>query len=367
MSEINRQELAALLERWSGRPVVIERLTTLGQTRDEVEALKGFGYGEPVQITFREVGNPAERQAVLRRVKRNGFGREQVSDRAAEVWRDYQTFNRLPRHVPAYRLVLQREDGRLDLLEDPEELLLLTGYVPGKPYAHDLFHLRQSGTGSDLDRRRVLVLAEYLASVHAVKHDDPLLWRRRLRDLVGDGEGIMGLADSYPAADPILSREELLAIETEANRWRWQLKPLSHRLSQVHGDFHPFNILFDGETDLYLVDRSRGEWGAPEDDVSCLTINFLFFSLARHGRLEGIFAELYHRFWERYLELTGDTEMGRVIAPWYAWRALVLASPIWYPDNPPTVREKLYHFARSVLTRPVFHWKSINRYLNEKR
>ena len=53
----------------------------------------------------------------------------------------------------------------------------------------------------------------------------------------------MGLADSYPPCYQLMTAGTLRAIEEVANEWRWRLKPLTHRLSQVHGDFHPFNIL----------------------------------------------------------------------------------------------------------------------------
>lgn len=363
MREISAADIEALLARWQGGPVTVEQVSDLGMTRSGAEALKRFGYGKPVQIIFRRADGGERRTVVLRRVGRNGFGRERGSDRAAEVWRDYHTFSKLPRHVPAEAMVLRHGNGTLEVVRDPAELLLLTGYVPGRPYAEDLFRLRQSGEGSARDRERVGVLAEYLAAIHEVKHDDPLLWRRRLRDLVGHGEGIMGLTDSYPADETVAPRALLLAVEEGANRWRWRLKAYPHRLSQVHGDFHPFNILFDGEKDLYLVDRSRGEWGAPEDDVSCLTINYLFFSLQRSGKLTGVFQELYELFWESYLDLTHDDELPEVIAPWFAWRALVLASPVWYPDIDPDVREKLLAFAQNVMAAPTFEWRAMNDYL----
>jgi len=43
----------------------------------------------------------------------------------------------------------------------------------------------------------------------------------------------------------------------------------------------PFNVLFDDDTTFWLLDRSRGGWGDLADDISCMTINYLFFSLQR--------------------------------------------------------------------------------------
>lgn len=132
---------------------------------------------------------------------------------------------------------------------------------------------------------------------------------------------------------------------------------------QVAGDFHPFNVLFREDEEFTLLDRSRGEWGEPADDVSCMTINYLFFSLQRYGTLAGPFEELYVTFWNRYLEGTHDSEVFNVIQPWFAWRALVLASPQWYPTIHPDVRRKLLTFARQVMVQPRFEWREMNRYL----
>jgi hypothetical protein len=257
------------------------------------------------------------------------------------------------------------QEGKLESLGHVQDLLLLTQYAPGTPYAEDLLRIDHTGICTDLDLRRAQGLATYLAELHAVKHTDPLLWRRRLRDLVGDGEGIMGLTDSYPADFPLATGEDLRAIEVAANVWRWRLKPLAHRLSQVHGDFHPFNILFSQGEEFTLLDRSRGEWGEPADDVSCLAINYLFFSLHGAHELAGAFADLYTVFWETYLRQRPDDELLTVIQPWLAWRALVLASPQWYPTVDEADRRKLLTLARQVLKLEQFVWQDLNRYLVE--
>jgi aminoglycoside phosphotransferase family enzyme len=136
-------------------------------------------------------------------------------------------------------------------------------------------------------------------------------------------------------------------------------------LSQVHGDFHPWNILFREGTEFQVIDRSRGEWGDPADDVTCLTMNYLFFSLQRSGRLEGNFESLFMRFWERYLEKSGDTEILRVTAPFFAFRGLVMAHPVWYPTLPDSVRQQLFRFMRAVLSEDCFNPSEVNRYCGE--
>jgi thiamine kinase-like enzyme len=184
---------------------------------------------------------------------------------------------------------------------------------------------------------------------------------RRIRELVGHGECIMGIADSY-ASTGFHPADELRQIEHLCVDWRWRLKGRSHRLRQVHGDFHPWNILFGPETQFTLLDRSRGEFGDPADDVACLTMNYVFFSLERSGRMEGAFEILFRRFWERYLEKSPDREMLEVVAPFFVFRALVLANPLWYPDLSETIRKQLFAFSCAVLREPRFDPGQVNRY-----
>ena len=171
----------------------------------------------------------------------------------------------------------------------------------------------------------------------------------------------MGLADSYPD-HPFITRTVLEQIEHRAVEWRWRLKDRIHRLRQVHGDFHPWNILFGKDLDFQVLDRSRGEYGDPADDLTSITANYIFFSLQRSGRLEGAFLELFLRFWNRYLDETDDREILQVAAPFFAFRGLVMASPLWYPDLPEVTREKLIRFILAVLEQPAFDPNEVNAY-----
>ena len=362
LGQLDVHEVKHYLERRVAASVQIEAVCELRGEATGATALKRFGYGRPLLVEYQVEGRTM--REVFHRIRRNAFGRERDDDRAAAVWLDFKTFNLLPRHVPAVDMIVRTGQGTLQSIQSAEELLLVTTYRPGHLYADDLVRIREEGSLQPVDTSRAEALAAYLARIHQVKHDDPTLWRRRLRDLVGHGEGIMGLTDSYPADVPYVTAGELRWIEEAANRWRWRLKPRNHRLSQVHGDFHPFNVLLTG-LDYDLLDRSRGEWGEPADDVSCMTINYLFFSLQRSGRLEGPFRELHDQFWERYLTLRPDPELLGVIQPWFAWRALVLASPVWYPTLAEDTRRKLLMSACRVLSTEQYDYHQVNQYLEE--
>ncbi|MCP9440472.1 MAG: hypothetical protein NHB36_11350, partial [Nitrospira sp.] len=134
------------------------------------------------------------------------------------------------------------------------------------------------------------------------------------------------------------------------------------RLSQVHGDFHPYNVLFRSGTDFSVLDRSRGEWGEPADDVTAMTINYLLSSLIRWGKLQGPFEVLFRLFWDTYLDASGDKDVTETAAPFFAFRGLVVASPVWYPDLSMEVRRSLFRFIQQVLDSPRFEPDRVNEY-----
>jgi aminoglycoside phosphotransferase (APT) family kinase protein len=253
-------------------------------------------------------------------------------------------------------------DGTLQSLGDVEEFFILNEFVPGDGYYRDLERLRDGEDLQERDRVRADALCDYLVDIHRVRGPDPALYVRRLRELVGHHECIMGILDSYPPKLDGFTGERLKAIEHACIDWRWRLKGCAHRLRQVHGDFHPWNILFQDDATFAVLDRSRGEWGDPADDIASLTINYVFFSLQRSGRLDGHFEVLFSRFWRRYLDATGDDELLTVVAPFFAFRGLVVANPVWYPKLDASVRRKLLNFVRSTLDSPRFDPGRVNEY-----
>lgn len=360
MPQITPQAITAYLESLYARPVRMLSMTTEGR-QESSDDLKGFGYGSPLFLEYEVSG--ARRKAVLETMAPSSFGHDHFSDRAQAILWEHAAFNALPRHVRSLDSGAIMDTGAIISTGPAREFFLLTEFVRGNGYFKDLDRIRNTGIATSEDFGRTLALSDCLVAMHSVKNDSPGLYARRIRELVGHGECIMGLIDNYPLSFEFIDQELLKTIERSCLDWRWRIKHRSHRLCQVHGDFHPWNILFREGNDFTLLDRSRGEWGEPADDTACLSINYLFSSLLRSGSIDGPFEKMFLSFWDNYLSKTGDREMLEIVAPFYAWRGLVLASPVWYPHLPPGVRRTLFNFIQNVLADEEFDPRDVKRYI----
>ena len=313
--------------------------------------LKAAGYGAPIRITL--AGDP-QRVLVFRTATANEYGHDRRSDRAQQMLLAFDTFGAIPNHVRALDVGAIAPDGRLVSVPGGGEFYLLTSWAPGTLYADDLRRIAREHLTTAEDRERCQALATWLARLHDFRMRRPAGYRRAVRDLIGHGEGIFGIVDGYPDDVPGAARGKLERIERLALEWRWRLRGREHRLARTHGDFHPFNLVFDRGASFTALDASRGAEGEPADDVTALAINYVFFALdARAAWPQGL-GVLWRTFWQAYLEASGDRELLEVMAPWLAWRALVLASPCWYPKLSAQSRERLLGLAERALAAPRF-------------
>jgi hypothetical protein len=363
MAELRLGSLRDHLSALEKRDVEIVRVGGLQRPKKTrlVGKLKGFGYGTPYIIEYK-VGRRTK-AGVLETMRPGGFGHDFSWDRAQSLLSAHSTYNRLPRHVRSLDVGIFTKKNELRSVGDFSEFFILTEKVDGQGYYRDLERIRDTGVMTGMDLRRCAALSEYTARVHRVKKKAPDLYVRAVRDLVGHGECIMGLIDSYSDNADFLEKGELQNIEKKCVEWRWKLKNRSRALCRVHGDFHPFNVMFRRGIDFTVLDRSRGEWGEAADDVASMSINYLLFSIQVHGKLAKPFDQLYELFMKTYLDRTGDNELLEVIQPYYVWRSLVVASPIWYPKLGSDNRRRFFNFIRAVLDTDRFDVKAINSYL----
>jgi hypothetical protein len=349
---MEREALEAYLAGVFRAPVeVLAGRALKGGAAEEGSDPKGFGYGVPFEVHCLVAGEP--RAFVVSRTRPvQGFGHDYPADRAWQALYAHTAYNSFPRHVRSLDVGFVRQTGALVSAGDAVEFFQLVEKAEGQPYWLDLDRLLTLPL-RPLDTARAEALAAFLADAHAMKRAEPTLYQRRIRELIGHGECVMGILDSYPHPYPLLSLEACEEVERDLVSWRWRLQKRTHRLARVHGDFHPWNLLFREGTDFSVLDRSRGEWGEPADDVSALGVNYLFFGLRRsaaEGRA-GVaepFLGLFRRFLDVYLERSGDGELLEVLPPFFAFRALVIAHPRWYPALAHETRVALLRFARAM-------------------
>jgi hypothetical protein len=312
------------------------------------DTAKSGGYGVPLRIDLVAQGKPLT--LVLHAASANEFGHDRRADRADEMLLAADTFDSIPNHVSVLDVGAYRGSDEFVSLAGTGEFYLLTTYAEGRPYASDLRRLSRTGMVTELDIARMHALVGYLAKLHAVKpKPSRAVYARSIRDTVGGGEGVFGIADSYPDGVPGAPVARLERIEELCLSWRFRLRRRSDRLTRIHGDFHPFNVLFGENTELSVLDASRGSAGDPADDVSAMAINFAFFALGRPGSWRDVLQSFWYGFWSHYARLTGDEGVFEVAAPFLAWRALVLANPKWYPELDGSERQRILAFAERVL------------------
>jgi hypothetical protein len=317
------------------------------------ETLKAEGYGAPLRLVLREPGG-RERAVVFHTATADAFGHDRRSDRAAEMLLAWDTFPLVPGHVRALDAGAVLRGGRLMPLGDAGEFYILTEWAPGTPYADDLRRVVADGRCTDLDRARAEALARHAVRIHRERIDDPDRYRRAVRDLLGHGEGIFGMVDGYAPDTPGAPPERLRRIEEACLGWRWRLRGREARLARTHGDYHPFNVVFEADTRFTLLDASRGCAGDPADDVTAMAVNYAFFAAGHPGAWEAGTGPLWWLFWATYLEESGDPAVLDVVAPWLAWRCLVVASPRFYPRLPAEARDRMLRLAERALASPTF-------------
>jgi hypothetical protein len=336
----------------------IKAIAQLGSTAPmQAPVEKIAGYGAPLRISIRRADG-VEVDLVFRTATANDYGHDRRSDRAGGQLLAYDTFGSIPRHVQPVDVGAISATGRLVSLRDSSEFYLVTTYAPGRLYAEDLREAAKHGA-TPTALARAAGLARYLVDLHSDRRPRPAGYRRSVRDLLGHGEGIFGVIDGYPESVPGAPASRLRAIEERVVEWRWKLRDRESRFTRTHGDFHPFNIVFQDETDFALLDTSRGSEGEAADDVCCLAVNYVFFALggphaaAKRAWERGL-RPLWSTFWDTYLEGSSDRALLDVAAPFLTWRLLVLASPVWYRGLSESDRDKLLSFAERALLHDRF-------------
>ena len=260
-------------------------------------ALGRGSHGRGYRAVFAKGG--VRREVIIKAIDKNiGLGHDYPSDRAGVFLLASETYGKFPSHVKALDVLSLQPNGSAKSISGGIEYYLVMEEGKGVSYFEDLREMRGLNDLRRQDRERVSALARFMARAHAKKKNAPALYLRKLRDIIGHGECLMGVFDTYQENDRFTNLREMAAIEKACVDWRAALKERTGRLSRVHGDFHPGNILFNGKKSFVLLDRSRGEYGEPADDVTALCINYIFFSLMEHGKMAGAYEEALSLFYD---------------------------------------------------------------------
>ncbi len=317
---------------------------------------------------------------VIKTLNPEGLGHDYPSDRASVFLLDLDEFKNLPKHVRALDVLAEMPDGRIKSIGGGKEYYLLMECAEGIDYFNDLRKYSEKKELTEIDVEKIKTMTEYLANIHSEKKESKTLYWRKLRDTVGHGECLMGVLDSYP--DGVLTYNEMSDIIKKAVDWIAKLKPKFTRLSKIHGDFHPGNIWFidksnqifqknrenyssKNKIDFILLDRSRGPWGEPADDVTALSINYIFFSIMNHNEIKGAYSQGLKMFFDEYIRVSGDKEITSVVALFFAFRGIVVANPLFYPELTSEQRMLLFNFVHNILDDENFDYRQAQKYLNK--
>src|SRR5206468_3008809 len=236
---IDRDRLTQYLTRVLGARVEVLDVRPLKPKNDAGDDPKGFGYGVPLEVECVVAGGT--RSLVVSRTRPvQGFGHDYPADRAWQALYGHPAYNTFPRHARSLDVGIVHGSGELTSVADASEFFQLVEKVDGSLYWLDLERMLEAPL-RELDIARAQELGRFLAEVHSVKRDEPTLYHRRIRELIGHGECLMGVLDSYPHPYPLLPPEVCEDIERTAVSWRWRLRGRAHRLARSHGDFHPWN------------------------------------------------------------------------------------------------------------------------------
>lgn len=306
---------------------------------------------------------------VLKDLVPHDLGHDYPSDRASVFLLAYDYYNQLPGHIKAVDVLQLRKDGTINSIKDGREYFLLMEKAEGVNYFADLEAMKDRSSLSEKDRDKIIAMVRYLSEIHSLKPDMDYglrrsLYLRKLRDTIGHGECLMGVFDTYP--EGTLNSGEMEEVERLSIVWRYRLRNKVQRLCQIHGDFHPGNIWFKEQSpskEFILLDRSRGPFGEAADDVTALTINYIFFSIRYHGRFKSPYTDALYLFYNEYVNLTGDSELVGVVQPFYAFRAAVVGNPLFYPDLSPERRRLLFNFMKNILKTDIFEPDRVNQLL----
>lgn len=298
------------------------------------------------------------------------------ADRAQALILAHQDYGKIPEHIKSLDVWGADKSRKIISLGTTREFFILMDEAKGEDYFNDLKKISKSGKITAKDEKRLKTLARFLAVLHRKRfpkidsEQAKSLYKRKIRDTIGCGASIMGILDMYPEKCAWIGGKEILRIVNSTAEYWARDRFLEKRLCQIHGDFHPGNIWFDKSDKLSVLDRARGEYGEAADDLAALSINFVFLSIVYFKKFAEPFKKLADIFFREYFKALPDKRMAEVVQPYFAFRAVIVANPSFYPDNffgskkgAGFVRRKMIKFALNILSAKKVNFGKLGDYL----
>lgn len=308
-----------------------------------------------------------ESSVVIREACAGPFGFEYPEDLARQAMFCFRAFNHVAGHAEAYGVGVRTENDEVLSLNDARHFYVVEEFVEGENYGAHLTSLHdQKYVDLKMERKRAAKIAEYLALVH--KRDDLEIshvekdqyYKRALRDILGSGEGLMGVVDSFPNRFRKRHGHVLEEIESRCLELVQRHRDKKHRLSRVHGDFHPGNILIEEgngvkeSCEIKTIDKSRVDLNDAANDVGALIMNYLVLDLHRSQFDDMIGLELARTFLRGYLEKTRDYEILEMLPLFVAMRSAAAVSPVFYPGIAMEVCSEAFTLALKIVQQDRF-------------
>jgi hypothetical protein len=178
------------------------------------KGLHGTGY----LVRFRT--SEGEKRLIMKALFPSGFGHDHYSDRAKVLLLAHDAYNRMEKHVHSVDVVGESGEGLISL-KDAREFYLFMEEAQGRTYFQDMNAILERGHLNNADREMTKRLAHFLADIHSNKYtgeDQEILYRRRIRELIGHGECIMGVIDTYDST-AFITDQALMEYAGECLAW----------------------------------------------------------------------------------------------------------------------------------------------------
>lgn len=355
--KINEEELKKYLKSKYKNKISEIKIKKLGS------GVLGTGYS----INFKL--NDENKTLIIKSLFKENLGMDHYSDRASSLLEAHDNYNKMENHIKSEDVIAQNEDDSLISIGNAKEFYILMEEAKGENLFKDFENIKKSKLLNEKTKDKIKKISDFLVKLHKNKHESISLYRRKIRDIIGSGGSLIGLLDMHPENDfRKFEKEWTEIIKRSINFWK-KSRNLNHRLSEIHADFHPGNLWFDGDK-LIILDRSKGRFGEPADDIIAFGINPIMYALITNEKFEGPFKEIFDLFWNNYFKQTKDKEMRKIMAPYIAFRISVITNPLFYNDKffgaaekASLIRKKLINFALNVLKEDEFNPEKINLYM----